>query len=365
MRLTQSLFPVSSVRLECYVDDPLASMVGSRSYVRRTATLITLVWLILGFPLAFLKAQFRSLVEWIGSMLDAEKRRIVATVKESTLKEIEEASVEILSHNCVAVPSLRSYAGKTNHVASLIYTWRPFLQEIWGALASQHLPSGAPPNCIWVKQIRNAVLFILAFVRGQSGSIERIYTVEAYLGRGQQIIMRLDASPWGLGATLEVDGRLISWFSSDISEEDEVMLGHKVGESEGQQTFECLVMLVALREWSVHWMHLRAKLEVRGDNVAALTMAMHLKASGRGPSIIARELAFVLGNAEFRPDVVAHVPGVANVLPDLLSRLSEPGKKLDVPSSLLEIPRLLLPPRGRSYYRTLLAPCAEGLPRCN
>ena len=106
-------------------------------------------------------------------------------------------------------------------------------------------------------------------------------------------------------------------------------------------------------------MHLRAKLEVRGDNVSALTLAMHLKVSGRGLSIIARELAFVLGNAEFRPDVVAHVPGVAKVLPDLLSRLSDPGKKLEVPSNLRGIPRLQLPSLGRSYYRTLVAPTAK------
>ena len=144
----------------------------------------------------------------------------------------------------------------------------------------------------------------------------------------------MDASPWGLGAVLFVDGRPQRWLASPLTEADVQTLGHPLGSSTGQQTWECLVLLVSLREWLPAWQLERAHLEVRSDSVAALTMAMHLKVYGTGPGIIARELAMVIGCATFRPDVFSHVPGLANVTADALSRRYEPGVSFRLPALL-------------------------------
>ena len=74
---------------------------------------------------------------------------------------------------------------------------------------------------------------------------------------------------------------------------------------------------------------------VRGDNVAALQMLLSLKAKGTGPASIARELAIDLGDGTFRPDIIAHLPGVANVLADECSR------KFDPAHQPWQIPRVL------------------------
>ena len=113
------------------------------------------------------------------------------------------------------------------------------------------------------------------------------------------------------------------------------------------------MLLVALRCWAGAWRHERVSLEVRADSVASLTMAMSMKASGPGPSLVARELALVLGTAEFKPGLCSHIPGVANVTADVLSRLHEPGKSASLPAALIGVQQTFPPKRDRSYYLTL------------
>ena len=263
-----------------------------------------------------------------------------------------------LGRNIYPIRELRTLAGKANHIAGVIYTWRPFLQELWGALHSDEKESRAPFNCVWTRQIAHTLVFLLSFLAGHTGAIQRVYNLQVYLGRGSRVTIKVDASPWGLGAILLVDGVPQSWFSSELTDDDFSLFGHEQGSSSGQQTWECLALLVALRQWRDDWQHLRAVLEVRADSVASLTMAMSMKAGGRGPGIIARELALLLGDAEFRPSVLSHVPGIANVSADMLSRRFDPNKKFTLPPCLRSVREVHPPVRGKAYYLTLSPPAA-------
>ena len=95
---------------------------------------------------------------------------------------------------------------------------------------------------------------------------------------------------------------------------------------------------------------------MRSDSAAALTMTMHLKFPGAGPGIIARELAMVIGCATFRPDVYSHVPGLANVTADALSRRYEPGVSFRLPALLSGVTETHPQIRSPSWWRTLRAP---------
>ena len=112
-------------------------------------------------------------------------------------------------------------------------------------------------------------------------------------------------------------------------------------------------MLTSLRQWRHLWRTRRATLKVRSDSISALVMVLNLKATGRGPSIIARELALDLADALYRPVVAEHVPGVANVTADGLSRMAQDGT---VPSGLTEATRVVVPERTTQWWRTLAAP---------
>ena len=155
--------------------------------------------------------------------------------------------------------------------------------------------NGAPPGCIWVKQIRPALLWFQAFLLGRSGSLKLTYLASAYNNTRKKVRIVGDASIYGLGAYLMIDQQVVSWYSS------ETFLGLRIGDHKTQQTAECLNLLVALRNWKEHWTTERVCLEVRADNITALTMVLTLKGSSPAVNQIARELALDLGDASISP----------------------------------------------------------------
>ena len=110
-------------------------------------------------------------------------------------------------------------------------------------------------------------------------------------------------------------------------------------------------MLVSLRVWAPIWQCERTVLEVSGDNVAMLTMVSTMRAKGKGTNNIARELALDLADGLFRPAICQRVPGINNVLPDLLSRKYQPGHAFVLPAALTSAIEIKLPVRSPEYYR--------------
>eukprot|EP00971_Amphidinium_carterae_P181492 3600620-Amphidinium_carterae.1 len=78
--------------------------------------------------------------------------------------------------------------------------------------------------------------------------------------------MDIDGSPWGLGATLTIDESMINLLEPPLTNEDYRLHGFLPGDCKEQQTWECLSLLVAIRQWpqvlqqpGTHW-------TVRSDN---------------------------------------------------------------------------------------------------
>jgi len=128
------------------------------------------------------------------------------------------------------------------------------------------------------------------------------------------------------------------------------------GTSEGQQLWECLCALIALRQWNAALCQRRTSLRVRGDNITMLTVLRDFKGSSPNINVIAREVALLVAAACYKPVLAEHVPGVANVLADVLSRKFQDGKCWRLPSGLQQAFEVLPPARPRCWYRTLLAP---------
>ena len=85
------------------------------------------------------------------------------------------------------------------------------------------------------------------------------------------------------------------------------------------------MLLISVRHWYAHWAQRRVSLQLQSDNLAALTLASQLKASGARRRI-AKELALIYAHAVFEPDIMERIPGVMNVTPDSLSRrFNTPG----------------------------------------
>ena len=84
--------------------------------------------------------------------------------------------------------------------------------------------------------------------------------------------MSFDASPWGAGGFLMVNGVLRSWFTTSFTLIDEHAVGQGFGTCEAQQVAEVLAILFGLRVWLSAWDGKAARLEVRSDSVTALSM---------------------------------------------------------------------------------------------
>eukprot|EP00971_Amphidinium_carterae_P351397 6492091-Amphidinium_carterae.2 len=320
-RLMAGLLPGTSARLQLYVDDPLCTFVGDR--VSRNLHLASLVLALtaLGIKLSWQKgARSTTTITWIGASFSLREHFLDVSAKPELLLDLGRLIADALSRNTIKVKSLRTLVGKANHLAGIVPLVRPFLAPLWAAL---HKPGG-PLQSIWTKQIRHALLWLQALLTRNGGQLVRSFPLDSFTRQLRHIVTDVDGSPWGLGATLSENGVVVKLMASPLTKDDFTIHGFKPGDCRGQQTWECLCVLVMIRLWSdlllrpgVHW-------TIRTDNTTVLNLITKLSASGEGPSLIAKEIALELSDMAWQPKVASHIPGIDNTIPDILSRLAEP-----------------------------------------
>ena len=275
------------------------------------------------------------------------------SIKPDTSNELRSQIARALTGNVISKKELQRLVGRANHVAGIVPVWRPFLQQLWGALAGEG--GNAPSKCIWTAQVRSALTWLDLFLEGVRGTVVRTVSLETWSNVAQPFLITLDASPWSLRGIIEKHNKIVSFLSSSLSDLDSQIFGHSIGEASGQQVWESLSALVELRVWKGYWSKIRTKLLVRGDSVAMLTMVLCLKPShSSGLGLLTRELALDPAEGVYRPDIAAvHIGGVTYKLADWLSREAEPGRTGNRPAILQESSETVIPPRLRSWYRTL------------
>ena len=166
-------------------------------------------------------------------------------------------------------------------MASLLYTWRPFVYMLYGVIKADDTGK-APENCRWTKQALQPLTWLQAFLNAQSGSLVRRLSLDSFLRKGDSVCVTTDASPYGLGAVLEINGAISQWFSCTINTTDiQVLSLNNPPTSADQQSLEALAALVALRHWWHIWRYNRVTLTLRTDNIATLTMCARMQPHGR------------------------------------------------------------------------------------
>ena len=119
----------------------------------------------------------------------------------------------------------------------------------------------------------------------------RHFDVQEFAEWTPNVTIILDASPWALGAWLLEDKIIVEYFSSELTSEDTERFGVATCDPAGQQTWESLASLVALRCWAHRWQHKRVTLQIEGDSVAMLTMLLKMRPPSPEMGLIAREVA--------------------------------------------------------------------------
>jgi hypothetical protein len=352
------------VRFEVYVDDPAAALRGNSEKRERLTALIVQTWPTLGSPLATMKGKRNSTLAWIGHLMTVTRHSASATVKPDKIKELIDLCDKHDKSNVISLKDVRSFAGKLNDIATVIDAWRPFIFDLWGAMSDTERSdseSKAPPGCLWKTQIAHVIKWIKAFLTNRTGTITRLFVIDAYFNRGNKVSIKLDASPWDMGATLKINNVTFRYIESKLTKEDLDIFEMPLGDCAGQQTWEGLIALVALRAWKDVWANKRVILQITSDNVTALEVVNTLRGKSRNLNIIARELAMLFGDSAFRPKIAQHAPGITNVVCNTLSRLHQPSSGKLFPEFLDKVIRTQVPIRNQAYYLAW-SPPVEG--RC-
>ncbi|CAK0891553.1 unnamed protein product, partial [Prorocentrum cordatum] len=350
----QGMYEPRSLLLSVHVDDPCMAVTGTKADRDLRIAAIAVLWNALGFPLSYRKAARGMEVTWVGRTFALSREMVALRVKRAILEDLESQVGQALASNVCSRKLLRSLTGRASHVASVIWPLRPFLQQLWAALAAG--ASGAPPQCVWTRQIEGSLLWLRAFLSGAAGTLVRKFVLADFFNEGVLVSITLDASPWGLGAILEEAGRVVEWYAVPLDGYDVAVHGFQLGDAAGQQTWETLNALVALRCWAPRWSNRRVSLYVRGDSVTMLTMLLSFRPATRSGSLglIAREVALDVASAVYGPDVVEHVPGLANVAADTLSRRFAPDAAAWSPPLLVAgASEVRPPPRTEAFYTTV------------
>lgn len=153
----------------------------------------------------------------------------------------------------------------------------------------------------------------------------RRFHLADFQGHDDKIEIGTDASPWGLGGWLAINDVIIKYFFCALSIFDIELYSLVLGACEGQQVLECLAILVAICGW-IPCSEKRVQLapDVRGDNLAALSMVLKMRPRTQKMAIVAREIALHLVHYSFLP-AVYHTPGVSHIIADKLSRIHDPS----------------------------------------
>ena len=355
-RLVQALVKAEEALHEVYVDDP-AYAIAKANWVH-TFAIIVLAMRALNLKLAFRKGQAGRQVDWIGSRLTIDATGVKAELKQEARDELILLITGALKLNVVPTKVLKTIAGKLSNGARLLTLWRPFIAEIWTAISAG--ASGAPPGTVWIQQVAPAFHWFLAFLHDHHSGLSRRFSFESFQQPASRVRITTDASPWGMGATLELDGVIVRYFTCEITDADCELFNLDRGDSAGQQALESLCALVALRAWCKYWNRARSVLEVRGDNVAMLTLMAKLKSRvhSRPMVIISREVALEFAAASYRPIIATHIPGLANTIADVLSRKYQPDSSTywALPSILHSVEQTQICRRTRAFYRALGPP---------
>ena len=101
---------------------------------------------------------------------------MAVTIKEEFTRQLLELTLHIDRRNQVGRMELRSYAGKTNHVATLVWPSKPFLDCLW-VVCESRTRSHAVHGCVWVSQFRSSFRWSRACMLQQGRSKEAVQLV--------------------------------------------------------------------------------------------------------------------------------------------------------------------------------------------
>ena len=332
-------------RLQMYVDDPVATTLGTPEETATAIDLIMLWWMLLGIPLALPKGVLSDGEHtWIGALytLRASPRgwSAVVTVPQKFADELYELLGEFSrGQGHVSKTTVEKVLGKAGRLAYVIPPARAFVGALWGAFgaareAARQNRREAPPGRFATRRFAKSAAWLRTLLRPETG--EELMPLEQIVETCVEPIdpadgmVTFDACPFGGGAVLHRQGAPTEYFVTAWSRQMADEVGENLGDPAGQSTWEYLTLYIALLVWGSRFRH--SGLALVGDNTASLSAAVSGKGK-RGMNHISAEIAWRKVRFSWRY-AVSHLPTEHNSVADHLSRMASPDGPHELPSEL-------------------------------
>ena len=368
-RSGQAMFGESELRTQIYVGDPATLVRGSLTTARRLAAALLWWWLALGLQIAWGKGVFGQEFRWIGVLFNLlALDSIVVSIPRSYADAVLELIAGIICMKAVPIEIIQRLAGKTGWAAGVAPVIWAQVAPLWAACADaaklritaggcgDHGHGRTRPSKVGICRIMPSLLWLRALFASPGGELVRRVPVAEWTGPAR-IRFYVDASPWGGGAFLSVDGVPREYWYDAWTELDCKRFGVDIGCCKGQAIWEALALLISIRIWTRWWWDREFAIVAKSDSKAAL--GAFEKARSKSPHInaIAREFAYDVALATYDPQFIfEHVRGKNNEWADALSRMAEPEGGASIPGPLRSLSRARVPARGPSFWRTSGSP---------
>jgi hypothetical protein len=207
-------------------DKPIRGRKKQREVAGRNLMVLLLWWCSLGPTLAWHKGVFDTEVRWTGAEISVKDAGAFSiNVPDKYITEVGEEVVAMLEVNMVEKKRLQRLAGKTGWASGLVPILGSMISPFWAALRDGPETSGE--SYVPVKRFRHALLWLLPCLKHRSHALKRTYYINRHRWPAR-ICITCDASPWGGGAWLAVDGTPKEWMAIKWTSEDEGNLGLQI-----------------------------------------------------------------------------------------------------------------------------------------
>ena len=211
------------------------------------------------------------------------------------------------------------------------------------------------------RRMDTALHWILALCAGIHGPLRRSFPLYSQV-QSELDYLATDACPWGMAGVLFRRGAPVAWYACPLSKDDLRRFDAVVGESGWNTTWEALALLIACRLWLVDSpasgspfadRGVSVAARVKSDSLSALRAMAKLASSSPALNLISRELALDSVLGLYTVGLCIHIPGVANNLPDALSRMWAPDA-YKFPRELVGVPETPAPARDGKFWKTAM-----------
>lgn len=205
-------------------------------------------------------------------------------------------------------------------VAGIVPLMRPFLSSLWATLTANE-GSNRARNLVHVRRVAPARRWILALLGEKQLPFVRV--VRADRAPAKAIVIT-DASAWGMGGVILIDGKPAEHFSCPIPHQFVKHTGAEPGNPKHMSLWESLALLLAARIWLPRF-PLGSVIRVKADNISALYLLAKCKAANPQLAIVARELALDQARGTYEFTIFQRINTNMNRLADPPSRQSDPS----------------------------------------